>query len=130
MIASFMACSSISNPARYERSSCGKEAHRPSDFVIGPADRIIGAAPVDKRARAADLKNVANPADHDRPPVTVDDFLAFAFERGDSVGSKHDTVRRRHPTSLEIVRANLNQSSTPKTIRNLGMARGEDADTE
>jgi hypothetical protein len=94
------------------------------------ADRIVGAAPVDKRAGATDIKNIANPADHDRTAVPVDDFLAFAFERGDSVGSKHDTARRRHPAPLEIIRARLDQSSTPKTIRNFGMARGEDTHSE
>ena len=128
-----MACSSTAEPrpAVAEKSSCGgKEAHCPSDFFVGPADRIVGAAPIDKRARAADLKNVANPADHDRPSVAVDDFLAFAFERGDGVGSKHNTARRRHPTSLEIVRARLDQSPTAETIRDLGMARSEDADAE
>src|SRR3984957_7749575 len=81
-----MACSSMWRPGDCERSSCGgKEAHGPSDFVVGPADRIVGAAPVDKRAGAADLKNIANPADHDSTAVAVDDFLAFAFERGDCV---------------------------------------------
>ena len=92
--------------------------------------RIVGAAPIDKRARAADLKNVANPADHDRPPVTGDDFLAFAFERGDSVGSEYNTACRRHPTPLEIVRTRLDQRPTPEMIRDLGVARGEDADAE
>jgi len=62
--------------------------------------------------------------------MTVDDFLAFAFERGDGVGSKYNTGRRRHPTSLEIVWARLDQSPTAEAIRNLGMARSEDADAE
>jgi hypothetical protein len=62
--------------------------------------------------------------------VAVKDFLAFAFERGDSVGSEHNTARRRHPTALEIVRARLDQSPTPETIRDLSMARREDADAE
>src|SRR5580700_10622015 len=116
-----MACSSMAGPARCERSSCGgKEAHRPSDFVVGPADRIVGAAPIDKRAGAADLKNVSNPADHDCAPVAVDDFLAFAFKRGDGVGSEHNTARRRHPTSVEIVQARLNESPAPETICDLG----------
>src|ERR1700722_7551894 len=126
-----MACSSMSSRTNYERSSCGgKEAHRPSDFVVGPAEGVVGPAPIDKRARAPDLKNVANPADHDRPPMTVDDFLGFAFERGDSVGSEHNTARRRHPASLEIVQAGINQSLTPEAIGDLSMARGEDADAE
>src|ERR1700683_2360833 len=131
MIASFMACSSISNPARYERSSCGgEEAHCPSDFVVRSADLIVGAVAIDQSARPPDLENVANAADHDHPSVTVDDFLAFAFERGDSVGSEYNTARRRHPTPFEIVQARLDQSPRPETIRDLGMARSEDADAE
>src|SRR3984957_1638661 len=122
-----MACSSMSAPRDYERSTCsGKEAHRPSDLVVGPADRIVGAAPIDQRARAADLEDVANPTDHDRTSVAVEDFLAFTFQRCDRVGSEHNTVGPCHPTSLEIVRTRLNQSATSKTIRNLG----EDADAE